>query len=119
MDPSLIAKCGKSEAELRQNLFRDMTAIDFKGDGETGEYGLVFISLAPVENTGQPFRFNPYDGKFRWYSFAIHGTNNDSRVGKAVTGGCINVNQTTLKILLNIVQLGDEVVISSDSLGQS
>jgi hypothetical protein len=115
MDPSLITKSGKSEAELRQNLFRDMNAIDFKGDGETGEYGLGYISLAPVENTDQPFRFNTYDGKFRWYSFAIHGTNNDSRVGKAVTGGCINVNQATLKILLNTVQLGDEVVISSDS----
>ena len=115
MDPLLITKSGKSEADLRQNLFRDMNAIDFKGDGETGEYGLGYISLAPVENTDQPFRFNTYDGKFRWYSFAIHGTNNDSRVGKAVTGGCINVNQATLKILLNTVQLGDEVVISSDS----
>ena len=115
MDPSLITKSGKSEAELRQNLFRDMNAIDFKGDGETGEYGLGYISLAPVENTDKPFSFNTYDGKFRWYSFAIHGTNNDSRVGKAVTGGCINVNQATLKILLNTLQLGDEVVISSDS----
>ena len=66
MDPSLITKSGKSEAELRQNLFRDMNAIDFKGDGETGEYGLGYISLTPVENTDQPFRFNPYDGKFRW-----------------------------------------------------
>jgi hypothetical protein len=115
MDPSLIAKSGKTEAELRQNLFRDMNAIDFKGDGETGEYGLGYISLAPVENTDQPFRFSTYDGKFRWYSFAIHGTNNDSRVGRAVTGGCINVNQATLKTLLSTVQIGDEVVISSDS----
>ena len=115
MDPSLIAKSGKSEDELRQNLFRDMNAIDFKGDGETGEYGGGYISLAPVENTDQPFRFNTYNGKFRWYSFAIHGTNDDSRVGKAVTGGCINVNQTALRTLLNTVQLGDEVVISSDS----
>ena len=115
MDPSLVSKSGKSEAELRQNLFRDMNAIDFKGDGETGEYGMGYISLAPVENTDQPFRFNTYDGKFRWYSFAIHGTNDDSRVGKAITGGCINVNQAALKTLLKTVQLGDEVVISSDS----
>ena len=115
MDPSLVKKSGKSEAELRQNLFRDMNAIDFKGDGQTGEYGAGYISLAPIENTDQPFRFNTYDGKFRWYSFAIHGTNDDSRVGKAVTGGCINVNQAALKTLLNSVELGDEVVISSDS----
>ena len=66
MDPSLVMKSGKSEVELRQKLFRDMNAIDFKGDGETGEYGLGYISLAPVENTDQPFRFNTYDGKFRW-----------------------------------------------------
>jgi lipoprotein-anchoring transpeptidase ErfK/SrfK len=32
-----------------------------------------------------------------------------------VTGGCINVNQAALKTLLNTVQLGDEVVISSES----
>ena len=115
MDPSLVMKSGKSEVELRQKLFRDMNAIDFKGDGETGEYGAGYISLAPEENTDQPFSFNIYDGKFRWYSFAIHGTNDDSRVGKAVTGGCINVNQTALRTLLNTVQLGDEVVISSDS----
>jgi hypothetical protein len=63
MDPSLVTKSGKSEVELRQNLFRDMNAIDFKGDGETGEYGAGYISLAPVENTDQPFRFNTYDGK--------------------------------------------------------
>jgi hypothetical protein len=115
MDPSLVKQSGKSEAALRQNLFRDMNAIDFKGDGETGEYGVGYISLAPVDNTDQPFRFNTYDGKFRWYSFAIHGTNDDSRIGKAITGGCINVNQAALKTLLNTVQLGDEVVISSDS----
>ena len=113
--PSLVTKSGKSEVELRQNLFRDMNAIDFKGDGETGEYGGGYITLTPVENTDQPFRFNTHNGKFRWYNFAIHGTNDDSRVGKAVTGGCINVNQTALKTLLNTVQLGDEVVISSES----
>ena len=74
-----------------------------------------YISLAPVENTDQPFRLNTYYGKFRWYSFAIHGTNNDRRVGKAVTGGCINVDQKVMTDLLKTVQLGDEVVISSES----
>ena len=114
MDPDLVTRSGKSEAELRENLFRNMSAIDFSGDGETGEYGIGYISLAPVPHTDQPFRFNTYDGKFRWYSFAIHGTNDDSRVGKAITGGCINVDQPTLKTLLATVQLGDEVVITSE-----
>ena len=114
MEPELVALSGKSEDELRKTLFRNMNSIDFKGDGETGEYGIGYISLAPVPATEQPFRFNTYDGRFRWYSFAIHGTNEPSRVGKAVTGGCINVDQNTLRTLLETVKLGDEVVISSD-----
>ena len=114
MDPALVEQSGKSEEELRESLFTNMNSIDFKGDGETGEYGVGYISLAPVPATDQPFRFNTYDGVFRWYSFAIHGTNDDSRVGKAITGGCINVDQPTLKTLLATVQLGDEVVISSE-----
>ena len=77
--------------------------------------GIGFISLAPVPTTDQPFQFNTYKGKFRWYSFAIHGTNDERRVGQSVTGGCINVNQDTLTTLLGTLQLGDEVVISSDS----
>ena len=115
MDPDLVKLSGKSEAYLRENLFRTMSAIDFKGDGETGEYGIGYVSLAPVPATPQPFRFNTYDGQFRWYSFAIHGTNDDSRVGQAITGGCINVNQSVMAALLKTVQLGDEVVINSDT----
>ena len=115
MDPALVEQSGKSEEELRESLFTNMNSIDFKGDGETGEYGVGYISLAPVPATDQPFRFNTYDGVFRWYSFAIHGTNDDTRIGKAVTGGCINAGQLTMGVLLDTVELGDEVVISSDS----
>lgn len=115
MAPSLVEQSGKTEEELRETLFTNMNSIDFKGDGETGEYGTGYISLAPVPATEQPFRFNTYDGVFRWYSFAIHGTNDETRVGKAVTGGCINAGQLTMGVLLDTVELGDEVVISSDS----
>ena len=115
MDPALVKQSGKTEAYLRENLFRNMSSIDFKGDGETGEYGLGYISLEPVPETPQPFRFNTYDGTFRWYSFAIHGTNDPSRVGQSVTGGCINVDRKVMTELLESVQLGDEVVISSES----
>ena len=115
MDPSLVEQSGKTEEELRETLFSNMNSIDFKGDGETGEYGMGYISLAPVPATEQPFRFNTYDGVFRWYSFAIHGTNDETRIGQAVTGGCINAGRLTMGVLLDTVELGDEVVISSDS----
>ena len=114
-DPALVEQSGKSQEELRESLFTNMNSIDFKGDGETGEYGIGYISLAPVPATEQPFRFNTYDGVFRWYSFAIHGTNDESRIGKAVTGGCINAGKFTMGVLLETMELGDEVVISSDS----
>ena len=114
MDPALIQQSGKSEAELKTTLFNNMNAIDFKGDGEVGEYGIGYISLAPIDSVKQPFRFNVYDGKFRWYSFAIHGSNNEARIGEKVTGGCINVKAPILKTLLNTVQLGDEVIVTAN-----
>ena len=114
MDPELVEQSGKSEEELRESLFTNMNSIDFKGDGETGEYGIGYISLAPVPATEQPFRFNTYDGVFRWYSFAIHGTNDESRIGQPLTGGCINVERNTLEVLLDRAQLGDEILIQSD-----
>ena len=114
MDPKLIAQSGKSEAELSRTLFTSMNSIDFDGDGQTGEYGIGYISLAPVGSVKQPFRFNTYDGKFRWYSFAIHGSNNDKRIGHKVTGGCVNVAEPELQTLLSSVKIGDEVVISAN-----
>ena len=114
MDPDLIETSGKSEDYLKTNLFSNMNSIDFKGDGETGEYGIGYISLAPVPETPQPFEFNEYAGTFRWYSFAIHGTNNDLRVGRKVTGGCLNVKASDLDVLLNSVELGDVVEITAN-----
>jgi hypothetical protein len=114
MDPTLIAESGQSEAKLKQTLFASMNAIDFDGDGETGEYGIGYISLAPVDSVKQPFGFNRYAGTFRWYSFAIHGSNNDQRIGQKVTGGCLNVAEPELKTLLRAVRLGDEVQIRAN-----
>ena len=114
MDPELIASSGRTEQELRSTLFRNMSSIDFKGDGLVGEYGIGYISLEPVPATPQPFSFNTYNGRFRWYSFAIHGSNDESRIGKTLTGGCINVDRNTLESLLERAQLGDEILIQSD-----
>ncbi|OUW99254.1 MAG: L,D-transpeptidase [Cyanobacteria bacterium TMED229] len=114
MDPALIKKSGKSKDYLKANLFSNMNSIDFKGDGEVGEYGDGYISLEPVSTTPQPFSFNDYAGTFRWYSFAIHGTNNDQRVGQKVTGGCLNVAQKDLETLMKTIKLGDEVTITAN-----
>ena len=59
----------------------------------------------------QPFAFCHFKGVFRWYSFAIHGTQDESRVGRAATGGCINVGEDALALLLQSLQLGDTVKI--------
>ena len=42
MDPSLVEQSGKTEEELRETLFTNMNSIDFKGNGETGEYGIGY-----------------------------------------------------------------------------
>ena len=114
MDPELIEQSGRTRDDLKSTLFRSMSAIDFKGDGETGEYGSGYISLAPVPATPQPFEFNEYAGQFRWYSFAIHGTNDERRVGNKVTGGCLNVTDKDLKVLLKHLSIGDEVEITAN-----
>ena len=114
MEPALIAQSGQSEAELRSMLFKNMNSIDFSGDGVAGEYGIGYVSLAPIDSVKQPFAFNRYNGTFRWYSFALHGSNDDQRIGQKVTGGCINLAQPALQTLLKSVKLGDEVLISAN-----
>ena len=114
MDKTLIKESGKTESYLAENLFKNMNSIDFKGDGETGEYGSGYISLTPVPPTPQPFRFNEYNGVYRWYSFAIHGTNDETRIGQRVTGGCINMNNKDINQLIKVINLGDEVLVTSN-----
>ena len=113
MDETLIQQSGKAKSYLSENLFNNMNSIDFKGDGETGEYGSGYISLTPVPSTPQPFTFNKYDGIYRWYSFAIHGTNDETRIGKRVTGGCINMQNKDINKLIRSINLGDKVVVTS------
>ena len=114
MDKDLIVRSGKSEKELRKTLFANMNSIDFSGDGESGEYGIGYISLAPINSVKQPFSFNKYNGTFRWYSFAMHGSNNEAKVGDRVTGGCLNLGESVLASMLKIVRLGDTVEIRSN-----
>ena len=114
MDETLIKESGKTNQYLSENLFNNMNSIDFKGDGESGEYGSGYISLTPIPSTPQPFRFNEYDGTYRWYSFAIHGTNDETRIGKRITGGCINMNNKEISKLIKSINLGDKVIVRSN-----
>lgn len=111
MKPELVETSGKTEAYLREQLFSNMSSIDFDGDGKGGEYGAGFIGLEPLSETAQPFSFQAYKGVFRLYSYAIHGTQDEARIGKKITGGCINVGAADLQQLLARVKLGDLVVI--------
>lgn len=112
MDEELVARSGKPRAWLAAHLFANMNSIDFDGDGRAGEYGSAFLSLEPFPSTvSQPFSFQTYRGVFRWYSYAIHGAEDESRVGKAITGGCINLPRAALDQLLPLLRLGDTVKI--------
>ncbi len=110
MTDALIRESGKSREWLAENLFSNMGSIDFDGDGEGGEYGDCFIGLQPVNSMAkQPFHFGEYKGVFRWYSYAIHGTQDQGRIGKCVTGGCINMGAEVLHTFASKVGLGDPV----------
>ncbi len=112
MDPQLITDSGKTGEFLKTQLFKNMSSIDFDKDGKGGEYGAAFIGLEPLNSKAeQPFHFGEYAGVFRWYSYEIHGTQDESRIGKMVTGGCINVGADSLATVAAIVKLGDLVEI--------
>lgn len=114
MTDALVVESGKSRKWLAENLFQNMSSIDFDGDGSGGEYGSAFIGLEPLGSTAsQPFHFGEYKGVFRWYSYAVHGTQEEERVGKCVTGGCVNVRRTDLELIINSIELGDRVKIRS------
>lgn len=114
MTDELIAESGKTRDWLAGNLFRNMSSIDFDGDGSGGEYGSAFIGLAPLGSAAkQPFHFGEYKGVFRWYSYALHGTQDEDRIGRCVTGGCINVAKDDLAVVLETVELGDVVEIQA------
>lgn len=112
MTESLIEQSGKSRDWLTENLFSNMSSIDFDGDGEGGEYGDAFFSLEPVDSKAvQPFHFGEYKNTFRWYSYAIHGTQDEERIGKCITGGCVNVSKASVVKLLGVLKSGDTVLI--------
>ena len=43
----------------------------------------------------------------------IHGTNNETRIGQSITGGCINMKNKDIDKLIRSINLGDKVVVTS------
>jgi len=113
MEPALIDESERSPAYLREHLFANMSQIDFDEDGAGGEYGAGFVGLRPESGTAQPFAFGEYRGVYRWYSYAIHGTEDETRVGQRSTGGCINLRAEDLRIFLASVRVGDLVEVQA------
>jgi hypothetical protein len=114
MKESLIRESGKSKKWLKEHLFANMSSIDFDLDGRAGEYGIGFLGLEPLDQSvRQPFHFGEYKGVFRWYSYAVHGTQNESRIGQKITGGCVNVSEAPLRKLIAGMQLGDGVRVDA------
>jgi len=113
MAPAMIRQSEKSSAWLAEHLFPNMSSIDFDGDGSADEYGEAYIALAPQSTIDQPFSFQTYRGTYRWYGFALHGTPQEDRIGKCITGGCINIGREDLRKLLPELRLGDRVEIRS------
>jgi len=112
MTERLVRLSGKSREWLAEHLFRNMNGIDFDGDGLAREYGIGYLSLEPIgSEPAQPFHFGEYKGVFRWYSYAVHGTQSPDRIGRRITGGCINVDEPELRELLRRAELGDEVEV--------
>lgn len=112
MTERLVRLSGKPRDWLAEHLFRNMSGIDFDGDGVAGEYGGGYLSLEPVgSEAAQPFHFGEYKGVFRWYSYAVHGAQSPDRIGRRITGGCINVAEPELAALVERARLGDLVEV--------
>lgn len=65
----------------------------------------------------QPFHFGEYQGVFRWYSYAIHGTQDEARIGRRITGGCINVGSEDLLQLVGKLEAGSVVEVVDGETG--
>lgn len=114
MTDKLLQKSKRSREYLQTHLFINMNRIDFNGDGKAGEYGDAYIALWPVDDTsGHHFGFHPHKGVYRYYGYAIHGAEDESKIGRKSTGGCLNLVKDDLLRLLKELRLGSLVRIKS------
>lgn len=106
-----------SNKEGLSKLFRNMNRIDFNRDGKSDKaYGIAYIGLDSDNAITGP-KLKPYhNGPQYWFSIALHGTPNESNVGKARSGGCVHVNKADLTRLIEegIVKIGTKVTIADN-----
>lgn len=73
-----------------------------------GEWTIVYKSVDP----GGPFGARWMRLSVPWGSYGIHGTNNPSSIGKAVSHGCIRLYNESVIELYNLVWVGTPVSIT-------
>ena len=110
-----------SRAGLAQ-LFKNMNNIDFDYNGMPDRaYGVAYIGLESDGAVTGP-KMKTYGNTLYWYSIAIHGTPDETNVGRAKSGGCVHLAARDLSWLIdnNIVRIGTRVTISDkDPVGVS
>lgn len=98
-------------------LFHNMNSLDFDKNGKPdNSYGMAYVGLnSDNAVTGPKMRY--FNGVPYWFSIAIHGTNDESNVGKANSGGCIHLKRDDLEKMLEngFVKIGTKVVISDSA----
>lgn len=110
IDPALLRRYkGQPEYERYLSserglaeLFDNMNKLDFDGDGKPDRaYGDGYIGLNSSEAVTGP-KLSKFKGIIYWYSIAIHGTAEEkNKIGKACSGGCIEIPSGPLKKLLS------------------
>lgn len=103
-----------SSREGLARLFKNMNSIDFDHNGKPDHaYGIAYIGLQSNASVTGP-KMKMYGSTPYWYSIAIHGTPDEANVGRAKSGGCVQLAAKDLSWLMenSIVTIGTKVTIS-------
>lgn len=94
-------------------LFRNMSGLDFDGDGAAGEYGPAYIGLHAADVVTGP-KLDRWRGVPRWFSIALHGTPDPTDLGGATSGGCVHLSDPLLARLIEeeLLVVGSTVTIT-------
>jgi hypothetical protein len=93
------------DAKGLAQVFETMNWQDFNRDGKPDQaYGFAFLGL---NGKGTGPKLISAGNSARWYSIALHGTPNEkTAIGAATSEGCIHVQKSVLKSLLQDYKIG-------------